>query len=62
MKLMPLFLIAMLGITFLLGCTATISDTTGGEELTPDEAQGVLDNLEDTIIDDYSEIDLGELI
>ena len=60
MKFLPLALLALIVVGLALGCTA--SPEQGDEDLSPETETETMNNVESTLIDDYSVVEIGNMI
>lgn len=61
MKIFTLFVIAMLGVAFLAGCTMLASDTSGSD-LNLQQQGEVLEDVDNSFVDESDEMIIGEMI
>lgn len=61
-KLLSLVFIALVLTVAVSGCTSTAPDSTGEEQVTPQQENEVVNDLDSELIGENEEIDTGEMI
>jgi protein involved in sex pheromone biosynthesis len=62
-QITALILLLVLGLTILSGCTTQVNDQTSVDDLTDDQVDvEVIQDLDDSLIEDNYSVELGELI